>query len=210
PPLAGLVPATPATRSAPAADPAAVAAGLRERLAGLDETDQRQLVLDLVLRHAATVLGHGDGTEIDPDDAFEKLGMDSLTAVQIRNQLALSTGLRLPATAVYDYPAPAALADHLHRLLAPPAAAPPAADLPMRDVRRLLESVRPTRPGDAELLRALLVLAETRGTSHGRAAPAVPAAPAASARRSEIREMDADGLISMGLGIARHRKGEPE
>jgi hypothetical protein len=77
----------------------------------------------------------------------------------------------------------------------------------MRDVRRLLESVRPTRPGDADLLRALLDLAETRGTSNGRAAPA---APAASARRSEIREMDADGLISMGLGIARHRKGEPE
>ncbi|WP_410092268.1 acyl carrier protein, partial [Streptomyces sp. uw30] len=40
--------------------------------------------------------------EIDPDHEFGRLGMDSLTAVELGRRLSAGTGLQLPATLVYD------------------------------------------------------------------------------------------------------------
>ena len=80
---------------------------LAHRLHGLTEDEQHAVLLDLVRSHIATVLGNTTPEAIDPDKAFQELGFDSLTAVEMRNRLRAATGLALSPTLIFDYPTPA-------------------------------------------------------------------------------------------------------
>ncbi|SEG91852.1 thioester reductase domain-containing protein, partial [Actinacidiphila yanglinensis] len=86
---------------------------LMERLAPLDASGRRELLLDLVRSAVAAVLGHQGADDIAPTTVFTELGFDSLTAVELRNWLEGRSGLRLPPTLLFDHNTPAALIEYL-------------------------------------------------------------------------------------------------
>ncbi|WP_211836273.1 type I polyketide synthase [Streptomyces rhizosphaericus] len=110
--LRGLVRAVP-RRAAAADDGQDSGGGLVERLAALPPADRGPALTDLVRGRVAAVLGHADPGAVDPDRPLQELGFDSLTAVELRNQLGTATGLRLPTTLVFDHPSVGALAAYL-------------------------------------------------------------------------------------------------
>jgi acyl carrier protein/short-subunit dehydrogenase len=91
----------------------AAGAELRRRLAGRSQEDRAQLLLELVCAEVAEVLGAAAAGAVDATSTFSELGFDSLRSVELRNRLTVATGLRLPAALVFNYPTPAAVAEHL-------------------------------------------------------------------------------------------------
>jgi NAD(P)-dependent dehydrogenase (short-subunit alcohol dehydrogenase family)/acyl carrier protein len=127
------------------------AGALARRLAELPETGQHQLLTELVQAHAATVLGHESAQDVGAGQAFSDLGADSLTAVELRDRLMTATGVRLPATLLFDYPTPAALASYLRLTITSDG---PVAPRPLlAELDRLESMLSAVPPGDGEAAR---------------------------------------------------------
>ncbi|WP_230883399.1 acyl carrier protein [Planomonospora sp. ID82291] len=153
--LRGLVrtPRQTASSAASSTGPAGAAA-LADRLAALPRPDALRLLVDTVQGHVAAVLAHGSAGSVDVNRPFNELGFDSLTAVELRNRLSTDTGLRLPATLVFDHPTVTSLARHLSTVLAPPEAAPEDA---LRDALARIDRALADANGEAEAVRGRLV-----------------------------------------------------
>ncbi|MFE2626689.1 type I polyketide synthase [Streptomyces sp. NPDC059374] len=191
----------PAPRPAGGADPE----NLLRRLAALPDDGRARLLGDLVRDHVAEVR-HGDRAGVDMDRGFTELGLDSLAAIELRNRLGAATGLRLPATMMFDHPTPT---DVVALLLEELAADLPDAPEPVRperawnggqpddgEVRRRLAAVPVSALRAAGLLDAILNL----GVPAASAPPADGPAPEAPADRTEeIRSMDVDDLVAAAL-----------
>ncbi|MFD6502657.1 type I polyketide synthase [Streptomyces goshikiensis] len=154
-------------RAAAAAGDAAGADGegspaeaLRRRLSVMPQAEQALAVLELVRSHAATALGHPTTDEVGAGRAFKELGFDSLIALELRNRLNAATGLKLPATLVFDHPTPAVLADFLRGEIVQDgsaAAAPGIAELEkLESALSVIDPDGETRSDIASRLQALL------------------------------------------------------
>ncbi|WP_275408855.1 type I polyketide synthase [Micromonospora qiuiae] len=163
------------------------------RLDGLSMSEQERLLIEFVTSHVATVTNHPPQT-IDPARPFREMGFDSLMALELRNRLANTTGLSLPATLVFDHPTAAALSRQLRTLLAPATnggngndSARSLVDAPDTVIRQALTTIPVSRLRAAGLVEALLQLAapDKRQT--------------ADDDNADINDMDVDELVRLAL-----------
>jgi len=166
---------------------------LLQRLEGLPEDEQHGILLDLVRSHIATVLGSASPEAIDPDKAFQELGFDSLTAVEMRNRLKAATGLALSPTLIFDYPNSAALAGYMYHELIGTARQHTLAAAPGEaEIQRVVASIPVKRLRQAGVLDLLLALAnEAAGSGHG-----VQASVSQETTEKDIADMDLDDLVN--------------
>lgn len=164
---------------------------LSAQLHGHNETEQDRITLEFVRGQVALVLGHDTPQTIPPEEPFKNLGFDSLSAVEFRNRLQTATGLKIPATIVFDYPTPKALAQYLRTQVAPQHTADTdKTELSESDLRSLLsrlpiDIIR--NSGIAEIARAL-------ADRHAGNDPVEPSAGKA------IEDLDANELIDLAMG----------
>ncbi|HEV2637101.1 MAG TPA: acyltransferase domain-containing protein, partial [Actinocrinis sp.] len=172
----------------PEQDHSEVAEALRAQLAAMAAPEQERMLLTMVRAHVAAVLGQGSPEAIEPRRAFSDLGFDSMIAVELRNRLNAATGLKLPATVVFDYPTTLAVAGYLREslVLDPAGGADAEEDL----LRRVLATTALSRFRDAGILDALLRLADPDAAA-GR--------PEDSGRAGDIDELDAESLVRLAL-----------
>ncbi len=107
--LRGRTPFTGARKPPPAARTPDRLSAWRQQFGALSPPARRAALLRLISDEVGAVLGYDDV----PDRPFTDLGLDSFTAVLLRNRLSVSTGLRLPGTLVFDHPSIPELADYL-------------------------------------------------------------------------------------------------
>ncbi|MFD5384811.1 type I polyketide synthase [Streptomyces sp. NPDC127074] len=190
--------------SQPDAENGDITSSLVDSLRDVPQAEQNRLLLRLVCGQAATVLGHSSGESIGPLQSFQEVGFDSLGAVNLRNSLHVATGLRLPATLVFDYPTPDAVVGFLRSELLTETSD----DLEGRedDLRRVLAQVPLSRFREAGLLDTLLSLVGPEdGSTPGAATPEpAPAAPAAEDAAALIDVMDVATLVKRALGNETH------
>ena len=82
-------------------------------LANAKLEDRTALILQLVERNLVTVLSLPKSKNIDRKQGFLDMGMDSLTAVELKNRLSRELMVSLPATLAFDYPNATGLTTYL-------------------------------------------------------------------------------------------------
>ena len=132
---------------------------LQTQLHNLPTPEQTPHLITLVTQHTAHILGHHNPTTINPQKPFTEQGIDSLTAIELRNTLTQHTGLTLPTTLIFDHPTPTAVAEYLATLLVP--GEPEISDQVLRDLTDIGKIVagladEANRSRVADRLRALL------------------------------------------------------
>jgi acyl carrier protein len=95
---------------------------LLERLTGFSPEDQVNYLVDLVVARAETARIEQNPDEtfddaLNGDSPFFEVGFNSLSAVELRNQLVAATGLTLSPMLLFDYPTPGYVAEFLREEL---------------------------------------------------------------------------------------------
>jgi len=105
-----------AAESPPAVPPVKLKTDWLDRLRERPE-ERRESMIDFVREQVHQVLRFSSSQRVDRKQRLMDLGVDSLMAVELRNNLKQALGLQrgLPATIAFDYPTPEDLADFLLR-----------------------------------------------------------------------------------------------
>ncbi|XXS80066.1 type I polyketide synthase [Sorangium sp. So ce176] len=146
------------------------AAALRARLSPLPGAERQKVLLDLVRTEVAEVFQLPGPAHIPADRPLKELGLDSLMSVELRNRLGPRVEAALPATLVFDYPTPGAIASYLGTLLnlsgenAHPGQPGRAPD-EEHEIRAAIARIPITTLREAGLLQSLLRLAPDQTTS---------------------------------------------
>ncbi|HEY4811736.1 MAG TPA: type I polyketide synthase, partial [Solirubrobacteraceae bacterium] len=98
-----------------AGGPAASVSALKHWLSALPQSEREEALLSWVREEVAAVLGLAGPAAVPADRPLKELGLDSLMAVELRNQLSARAQRTLPATLAFDYPTPKAIAELLLR-----------------------------------------------------------------------------------------------
>jgi len=115
--LPEVVALTHTTNTAPSQTSPTESAALRQRITSMTPAEQHTTILEIVQREIAAELDYPTPDTIHPQRAFHDFGVDSLTAVKIRNRITTQTSLTLPTSLLFDYPTPQLLAAHLRERL---------------------------------------------------------------------------------------------
>ncbi len=109
-------------------------AALHIRIDKLSSAEQQSAIESLVQEELRRTLSLPPGSMIPHDRPFLELGVDSLIGIELRNQLARSLGIELPATVIWDYRTVHELASYLSSRHAArtPARRTTASDMPPR------------------------------------------------------------------------------
>ncbi|WP_157126513.1 type I polyketide synthase, partial [Nocardia mikamii] len=167
------------------------AAALRARVADTPDHERPAVLVEIVRGQVAAILGHDHANAVDVDKAFNELGFDSVTAVEFRNVLKTVTGLPLPATLVFDYPTPQALAAHLVEMLTEDDSSEPDT-VPENEIRQAIRTIPLSRLRAAGLLDTLMELARDGDTSRAETDDT-----GRSVADESIDELDIDDLIDL-------------
>lgn len=143
---------------------------------------------------AAAVAAVSGAVDLAPDTPLLAAGLDSLSAVELGNELQRALGLRLPGTLVFDYPTPASLAAFLHRQSVAAASAGGPATVP----------ALAAPPSCAVTLASRQQLVVTLDSSAARLSTDCISSTADRCRPTPYARWDADGAAAHGIP---HRPG---
>ena len=93
--------------------PLTAPAGIVEQLTAASATERRTRLIDHLRGQVIQVVGLSSEIDFTPQHPLFDLGLDSLTALELKNHLETGLGISLHATLLFDYPTIESLAEHL-------------------------------------------------------------------------------------------------
>jgi acyl carrier protein len=89
-------------------------ASLGSRLAAAPDLERRTILMDHVRSVLTRVLRFSESEVIEPRRGLFDLGMDSLSAMEIKSSIEYALGCAIPTTALLDFPTLGSFVNHLH------------------------------------------------------------------------------------------------
>ncbi|OSC35104.1 hypothetical protein B8W66_23475, partial [Mycobacterium decipiens] len=163
-----------------------------------NQTPEQQLatLTKLVTVATAAVLAHPDPATLEPDLPFKDLGIDSLSALELRNTLTRDTGLSLPATLVFDHPTPSAIAQYLDVELSGNGITSRVQDPEEIEMHRLIETIPAKQLIRSGVLNMLREIADSDHSAH------------ANDKQNHVATMNLDELlIALGDHEGEYKNG---